>query len=157
MSIIYRKGNLLNAFDEGEIDIIAHGVNCSGGFGSGIAGQIAKRFPEVKRQYLFKYNTKGWYLGQIQLVYLNNKIIVNCATQKYYGKYPESQLNGMYCSYEAIRECMHQLKTIIKDSDLRIGIPKIGAGLAGGDWNEIEKVINEEFNDIPIYVYVLEE
>ena len=30
----------------------------------------------------------------------------------------------------------------LKDS--RIGYPKIGAGLAGGDWSIIEKIIDEE-------------
>lgn len=27
---------------------------------------------------------------------------------------------------------------------LTIQMPKIGSGLAGGDWSEIEKIINEE-------------
>jgi O-acetyl-ADP-ribose deacetylase (regulator of RNase III) len=37
-------------------------------------------------------------------------------------------------------------------SNSRIGLPLIGAGLAGGDWNRIEKIIEKEFtkNDVSI-------
>jgi O-acetyl-ADP-ribose deacetylase (regulator of RNase III) len=36
----------------------------------------------------------------------------------------------------------------------RIGIPKIGAGLAGGDWGRIEQIIdNIGFSDITTVIY----
>ena len=39
------KGNLLDAFDRGDVDVIAHQCNCFCIMGSGIAPQIAKRYP----------------------------------------------------------------------------------------------------------------
>jgi O-acetyl-ADP-ribose deacetylase (regulator of RNase III) len=34
----------------------------------------------------------------------------------------------------------------------RIGMPKIGAGLAGGNWNRIEHIINTELKDCKVTV-----
>jgi len=36
-------------------------------------------------------------------------------------------------------------------------MPKIGAGLAGGDWNVIAAIIEEEFTAVQPIVYWLEE
>ena len=33
-------------------------------------------------------------------------------------------------------------------------MPRIGCGLAGGDWNKVEKIINETLIDKGIEVYV---
>ena len=42
------KGNLLDAFDRGDVDVIAHQCNCFCNMGSGIAPQIAKRYPAAR-------------------------------------------------------------------------------------------------------------
>ena len=158
--IIYENGDVLKALRDGQVDVVAHGVNCSGGFGSGIAKQIAEQFPIVRNYYMKAFREGDWYLGKIQEVRIpmtnkdtHKKRIINCATQQFYGKLPESQPNGRYCDYDAIRVCMRQLANHYKD--LRIGMPMIGAGLANGDWSVIETIINEEFGDKPVYVYRL--
>lgn len=147
-----RIGDAVSAFKQGKIDILAHGVNCSNGFGSGIAKQIAKEYPIVKEQF----HSHRFVLGDIQLIAVNDsKFIVNCATQQYYGNDPASQPNGMYCSYDAIEKCMKSLKTIFDSDTLKIGIPQIGAGLGGGEWKFIKAVIGDVFKDRDIYVYKL--
>lgn len=155
MPIEYRKGDVLKALSNEEIDILAHGVNCSGGFGSGIAGQIAKEYPIVKQEYLYIYNTISWRLGKIQIVDINKRLIINCATQQYYGRDPQSQPNNRYCDYEAISKCMAELYKLVYKENLKIGIPRIGCGLAGGNWDIVEAIINEAFSDYTIYVYDL--
>jgi hypothetical protein len=34
-------------------------------------------------------------------------------------------------------------------------MPRIGCGLAGGDWSTVEKIINDSLPDIDVYVYDL--
>ena len=34
----------------------------------------------------------------------------------------------------------------------KIGLPLIGAGLAGGDWNVIEKIIEKELKDMDVTI-----
>ena len=48
----------------------------------------------------------------------------------------------MVADYAAIRAAMQQVKA--QFAGKRIGYPKIGAGLAGGDWATIAQIIDEE-------------
>lgn len=46
--IEYVKGNIL---EDPTVKVLMHGCNCSGGFGSGVAGQIAKKYPIIKKWF----------------------------------------------------------------------------------------------------------
>jgi len=154
--IEYRKGDVLDALRDRNVSIVAHGVNCRGGFGSGIAGQIAKRYPVVRSKYLEKFKNEGWRLGESQGVFMYDEpsrhlsVIMNCATQDDYGR--DGQL---YCDYDAIFTCITTLYNTCASLELTPGIPKIGCGLAGGDWIIVEKIINNIFKKRTIYVYEL--
>jgi O-acetyl-ADP-ribose deacetylase (regulator of RNase III) len=66
-------------------------------------------------------------------------MVVNAYTQYDYKG------DGINVDYDAVRSCM---KLIKKDfSGYRIGVPKIGAGLAKGDWKIILRILNEELAD----------
>lgn len=145
--IIYKQGDIL-ASDE---KVIAHGVNCSGGFGSGIAKQIAGKHPTIREAYLHRFNTRGWKLGETQHIELGDgsfRIITNCATQQRYGRADE----GPYVSYPAIRSV---IRSLVKSYPGGFAMPKIGAGLAGGNWDIIASIIEEEIGQIEVRVYIL--
>lgn len=131
-------------------DVIAHGVNCRGGFGSGVAGQIAKRYPYARHQYLSKFNKNGWKLGEVQLVNIFGEglVIANCATQDNYGG------SGLLANYEAIDKCLTYLEKYCLRLHLTLAIPRIGAGLANGDWVVIQGIIEKIFTDSPVKIEV---
>jgi O-acetyl-ADP-ribose deacetylase (regulator of RNase III) len=52
--------------------------------------------------------------------------------------------------YEAFTICMRKINNIFTGK--HIGMPKIGAGLAGGNWNRIEHIINVELRDCTVTV-----
>jgi O-acetyl-ADP-ribose deacetylase (regulator of RNase III) len=143
--IVYKSGNI---FDFNE-RYIAHGVNCCGGFGSGIAREIAVKFPEAKEAYLYRYNTQGWKLGDVAPVPFDSGtgFIINCATQENYGPVDK----GPYVSYPAIRLVIRELVRLYPQG---FAIPKMGAGLAGGNWEIIAKIIEEETLNTEVRVYV---
>ena len=143
----YKVGCLLAALESGEVDYIVHGVNCSDGFGSGIAAQIAESFPQTKEQYHSKYEFEGWKLGEIQETV---DLIINLASQNKYGKF-----GNKYCSYDAIEKGLNEVNS--QFAGLKIGLPKIGAGLGGGNWNIIEKIIEETLTNVDYTIYTLEE
>lgn len=146
--ITYKKGDLIKS-DEKHI---AHGCNCSGGFGSGFAKQIAERYPAAREAYLYRHNSRGWKLGEVQLVGVGDGSgveIANCGTQQGYGRPDE----GPYVSYVAVREAVRNL---VKSWPNGFAMPKIGAGLAGGNWDIISKIIEEESGSVEVRVYVLE-
>lgn len=149
--VIYKYGDIIKALVEGKIDVLAHGVNCSGSFGSGVAGQIAKRFPVARKEYMFKHKTTGWKLGDVQEVELGicNGVVVNCATQRNFG-YDGRQ----YVDYDAIWTCLDKVRRLYRLCT--IGMPQIGAGLAGGDWEVIEKLVQDVFRHDDIHVYIFD-
>lgn len=132
-------------------NIIAHGCNCKGGYGSGVAGAMAKKHPSARNAYLMKHQSEGWQLGDVQFVMAKNVIIANCATQKSY--LPRGK---RHADYDAIRTCMEKVRDFAKQYNYTIAIPKIGAGLAGGDWKTIKKILNEVFADYDVTVRYLE-
>lgn len=146
--IKYVKGDVLRS----NATLVAHGCNCRGGFGSGVALAVANKYPKTRRYYLDKFNTEGWELGDVQFVReTDNRVIANCATQDAY--LPRGR---KHADYPAIRKCMQTVKEFASANGLSIAIPKIGAGLAGGNWVLIEKILQEVFTDYDVTVYYLE-
>ncbi len=148
------KGDLFTTTSK----VIAHGCNCSGGFGSGIAGIISNNYPVVRDAYMNKYKAVGWSLGEIQGVKydLYKYTFINCATQQFCGS------NGKdfcYFDYIAFEVCLNKINLYLISQGIKeFSIPKIGAGLAGGDWNKIYAIIEKLYlnnNDILIKIYEL--
>jgi O-acetyl-ADP-ribose deacetylase (regulator of RNase III) len=146
----YTIGNLF----ETKANVIAHGVNCKGAFGAGIAGQIRKLYPIVADSYLGKYNKQGWNLGDVQFVTVQaNFFIANCATQYDFGS------EGIYVNYNALHKCLSKVLKFCKDGQYSLALPRIGAGLAGGNWKIIKGILEEAAEGHPydITVYSLEQ
>lgn len=147
------KGNLFDT----KCEIIGHGCNCSGGFGSGIAGQIAERWPRVRKAYIKKYEKSGWKLGEIQLVFssddLELPIIANIATQENFGY--DGQL---YVDYKAIEIGLSKVLSYCNEHSFGLALPKIGCGLAGGDWDVVYEILlslSSKYDSVAIEVYEL--
>lgn len=131
--------------------IIAHGCNCKGVMGSGVARIVRDKYPKAYNAYIERYEYDDLWLGEIQAVLQDDgKYIVNCMTQN--GFMPR---DICHADYEAIEKCMWRLKKFAMEKSLSVAIPKIGAGLAGGDWAIIEKILEEVFSDYDITVYYL--
>lgn len=142
-----------------------------------VDGQNVFNSPEAKYRDWSKSKKKGdFVLGQIQLVYVKEGITVcNMIAQRSTGGlYETFYKDGRIASkvklpvpnvnYSSLLECLIRLKTRLtldwkSDKMLTtIHCPRMGAGLGGGNWNKVEKVIKEAFKDtdFEIYVYDLE-
>jgi hypothetical protein len=87
---------------------------------------------EYSKEQLFKATLKLWKLREKSLTQVN-------AYTQYDYKYRKN------VSYDAIMECFERIKVFFTGK--RIGIPKIGAGLAGGDWKLIYTIIDNVMAD----------
>lgn len=136
------KGDLIELAIDGEFDLIIHGCNCFCTMGAGIAKTIKLEFPEAYKADLKTEKGNKSKLGTISFAETkthNGKlIVVNGYTQFNWRG------SGKKADYDAIRNVFRKVKE--KFSGLRIGYPAIGAGLAGGDWNIIAEIIEEELN-----------
>lgn len=140
------KGNLLDLFEQGEFDAIAHGCNCFNSMGAGIAAQIAIRFPQAKQADDLTTPGDLLKLGSLSLAVTQYGVIYNLYTQ-YHG--------GSNLDFDALRLSMRKMANMIKDKNWRIGFPLIGAGIAGGDWNKIQRVIKQEFKHENVTIVIL--
>lgn len=86
-------------------------------------------------------------MGEVYAYAEHDKIILHCITQSSYGR------SGIHVSYEAIRDCMAEINE--KYPGERVAMPQIGAGLGGGDWERISKIISETATNFQPVVYIL--
>lgn len=122
--------------------------------GKGIAPQIKSLFPEAFKADKLTKRGDIQKLGSCSMAYVEefDLHVVNAYTQYSFAK---SYVSGeVHVDYEAIKNAFSFLNFRFKGGIL--AIPKIGAGLAGGDWNDISDIINSVTPDITIHVYMLD-
>ena len=76
-------------------------------------------------------------------------VVVNSYTQYNYGR-NHSDGESHPLNYAALRLCLNKINHEYKGK--RIGLPKIGCGLAGGDWNRVKDITKQELKDCIITV-----
>jgi len=77
-------------------------------------------------------------------IYEFDLAIVNSYTQYI----PKVSLKPL--DYDALTLCMRKINHVFKGK--RIGLPKIGAGKAGGDWELIKPIIQRELKECDVTV-----
>lgn len=150
------KGDLIKLAKEDKFDVIAHGCNCFCTMGAGIAPLMAKAFGCDKFPMEdYKYRGTIGKLGNIDYRQMPSRdlVVVNAYTQYGFGA-NHSDGSTSPIDYEALTLCMRKMNHTFKGQ--HIGLPKIGAGLAGGDWNRIKAIIENEFKDCYVTVVVFE-
>lgn len=135
------KGDLLDLAEAGEFDVIIQGCNCFNTMGSGIARSIKERFPQAYAADQLTESGDYNKLGTITCAEaINNKgtafIIVNAYTQ-----YGTSKNGEDVFEYEAFQKILDAFA--VDGTNLRVGLPYIGMGLAGGDRVRIMAMIED--------------
>lgn len=140
------KGNI---FSITGVNNYAHGCNCAGAMGKGIALQFKNKYPKMYSEYhtlckeglfkpgdVFDYNYGGGH-------------IYNLGTQTSWRTkarldYIENAIDRM-------------LELAALDSVTKIALPAIGAGLGGLNWDDVKEILNSKSADYPdIELYVIE-
>ncbi len=136
------EGDLIKLASQGHFDVIIHGCNCFCTMGAGIAKAIRDQCPAAyeadlateqgSREKLGSYSSAEVTIGGLRL------IVVNAYTQ---FNYRGAEVKA---DYDAIRKVFRKIKADFGEK--RIGYPMLGAGLAGGDWDTISSIIDEELD-----------
>ena len=152
------KGDLIKLAEEGMFDMIVHGANCFHCMNAGLAKQLATKYPQVlEADKKTKYGDPeklGSYTSAYVEVDGNIFTVVNAYTQ-----YKWSSGSDVF-EYDAFQEFLNNQVEFLgyyNPSSLRkkrIGFPQIGAGLAGGDWSRISKMIEKFSEDVASYADV---
>ena len=118
-------------------------VNDEGKYGAGFSGALARRWPKVEIEY-----RKWWrerygklLLGDIQVIQiLSDLVVINMVAQKGIV----GPKNPKPIDYSALQKCLDKAGDEASQHSSSIHMPRIGTGLAQGDWSLIEPLIEQE-------------
>lgn len=166
-----------NIFDS-NANFIVHQTNCSYAMKSGVALQVADRYPHVEKEYMkyLRYCDKNnieplgtaqyvpnevWALTMVDTMKNNNVIaydtnyqyIVNLFGQDTYGYGLQTDLKAMKKAFVDIREKAQKIGATV-------AMPyKIGSCRGGANWNDVYTIIKKVFEhsdvDVEIWRYDL--
>lgn len=134
------EGDLITLALEGRFDVIVHGCNCFCTMGGGIARVIQEEFPEAYAADLITVKGDRKKLGTFSFA----TVIRNGREVTIVNGYTQYNFHGaeVLVDYHAVRRLFARIREEFPGK--RIGYPKLGAGLAGGDWQIISTIIAEE-------------
>lgn len=143
---------------DNQIMIIPHICNDAGKWGRGFVMALSSRWKEPEKAYREYCCRTDFQLGDVQFVQVEEDLwVANMIAQK--GIHPDSDGNPPI-RYTALRDALTKVAAWAKDTGVvSVHMPRIGAGLAGGDWTKIEYIIDETLirEGIPVTVYDLPE
>jgi O-acetyl-ADP-ribose deacetylase (regulator of RNase III) len=131
----------------------AHGCNCQGSMGAGIAKGFRQRYPEMYEEYRGRCKAKPrkFNLGDAWLWKAEGQPwVFNLGTQEGFWHARDS--------YEAVETALQTMKKqAIKENIGSIAIPRIGKGFGGLSWKKVRAIIERVFTDWGGALYVYEE
>jgi O-acetyl-ADP-ribose deacetylase (regulator of RNase III) len=132
---------------------LAHGCNCQGSMGAGIATGFRDRYPAMYAEYRRRCKAEScqFHLGDAFLWKADDKPwVFNLGTQE-----------GVWrarASYEAIEAALRSMREQAdREGISSIAVPRVGAGHGGLSWRKVRAVIERVFADWPGTLYVYEE
>ena len=153
MSIKYIIGDATQPAGDGP-KIIVHVCNDIGGWGRGFVLALSKRWPEPEAQYRAWHRgeiKKPFALGEVQFVPVGTGLWV----ANLIGQRDVRSIDGVPpVRYDAIRKGLQLVAREAQKLDASVHMPRIGSGLAGGKWEEIERIVEEELTSRGVQVTV---
>lgn len=137
-------GDLVNLGLEGKFDFIGHGCNCQKIMGAGIASQIAERIPWAQQADKQDERLPIERLGDFTMSTIMNErttMVINMYTQ---------HMPGPDLSYSALTLILYKINLMYPGRS--IGLPLIGCGLGGGDWETVKKIIRDQLCDMNVTI-----
>lgn len=137
--------------------IIVHVCNDIGGWGKGFVMALSRRWPEPERQFRHWYADRAendFALGAVQFVEVDDKLwVANLVGQRGLRRTKA----GPPVRYDAIEAGLVMVTDNAAVLDASVHMPRIGCGLAGGEWDQIEPILQRTLIDggIDTYVYDL--
>jgi len=138
--------------------VIVHVCNDVGGWGAGFVLALSRRWPEPQQHFEDWYARRAaavdppFALGQVQFVAVGDDLWV----ANLIGQRDIVARDGVPpVRYDAIEEGLRRVAAFAAEHDATVHMPRIGAGLAGGDWAKIEAVITRALAHASVTVYDL--
>jgi O-acetyl-ADP-ribose deacetylase (regulator of RNase III) len=133
-------------------EALAHGCNCAGSMGAGIAVGFKERYPAMFEEYRrrCKANPPEFTLGGVFLWREEGKpAVFNLGTQ------PRPARGS---TYPVVELALRALRSAADAAGIRsLAVPRIAAGYGGLSWTKVRSQIEAVFGDWSGLLYVYEE
>ena len=156
MNITYVIGDATQPVGVGP-KIIVHVCNDIGGWGRGFVVALSRRWPEPEQCYRAWHRGESespFVLGEVQFVQVGSTLWV----ANLIGQRDVRTVEGVPpVRYEAIRKGLLRVAAEARRLGASVHMPRIGCGLAGGQWEDVGKIVEEELvnGGVPVTVYDL--
>jgi len=153
--IEYVTGDALDARGAGK-RVIVHVVNDrTANWGGGFARALRDRYPDAQSDFRdwVRADRTRLRLGAVRSVWVEPTLkVVTLVAQKGYGSSEKPRIR-----YDALRTALGTLSEDLAGERATVHMPRIGAGMAGGDWDVIAELIQDELVDrgLDVIVYSL--
>ncbi len=151
MPIYYVTGDLFA--NHYHTEAFAHGCNCQGSMGAGIAAGFKQRYPDMYEEYRRRCKTepRQFDLGDAFLWQENDQpAVFNLGTQ---GGYWHAR-----ASYQTVETALQQMKDLADAHSIcSIAMPRIGVGYGGLSWKKVRAIVERVFRDWPGTLIVYED
>ena len=155
--ITYLKGDATLPSTKGN-KIIVHICNDIGKWGKGFVLSLSKRWELPEKEYRRSYSSFNKpILGEVQFVKVERDILVANIIGQRGIRYSRDPQSPSPIRYDAVEEGLLVVTDKVLKHNASVHMPRIGCGLAGGDWGTIEGIINKTLinKGIKVYVYDL--
>lgn len=130
MIVWIKEGDI---FELKGVESYAHGCNCAGAMGKGIALQFRKKFPDMYKEYKTLCLDGKFKLGSVFEYYTGSGYVYNLGTQERWG---------ISADMKGIEESLRKMLLMASEKKVEsIALPRIGSGLGGRDWSEVRIII----------------
>lgn len=131
--------------------LILHIVNNKGGWGAGFTASLSARWPKAESSY-----RTTWYrtnFGRCVFAVVDRDVFVgHLFAQNGY----KSRLNPHPLNLTALGTALERVAEFMQVClDMEIVMPRIGCGLAGGTWEEVEPLVQKHLAPFTAKVYDL--
>ena len=151
MAVKIIKGDLLNC----GADIICHQTNFFGMMGGGVAASIWNKLldQQDRKEYCsLCRDMRGILLCSVQMLTHHGKPFV----ANLFSQMAEPDKFDSLTDYRKLRRCLHEVKMFAKRRGYTVAMPGfLGCGIAGGNWDEVYKIILETFEKYPLDVFIV--
>ena len=155
MTVKIIKSDMVASYKNNELDAYAHQCNCFCTMKRGIAPLLAKANPDVRKVDNETIRGDKGKLGDFSVAETKGfPLLFNIYGQYHWSKYKVAPNRNT--DYEALQEGLWKVKKHLTNTDKNtLGLPLIGCGLAGGDWEGVVlPMIKELFYNSSVVVTI---